>query len=178
MSSAVPAKSKKDNKMREIFVKKVVAHVCVGEAGDAVTKAVKILQTISGQQPVISKAKHTLRNFGIRRGDNVACHVTLRGDKAMTLLGNALKVKGFSLKKTCFSNNGHFGLGISEHIDMGVKYDPQTGITGLDLMVILGRRGSRISIRKRCRAKVGPNQRITQEEAQNFFVDQLSGTLL
>ncbi|RYH17112.1 hypothetical protein EON65_29070 [archaeon] len=47
--------------------------------------------------------------------------------KADDLLGLALKVKEFELKKKNFSNTGCFGFGITEHIDLGLRYDPATG---------------------------------------------------
>lgn len=72
-------------------------------------------------------ARYTVRSFGIRRNEKISVHVTLRGDKAQEILDRGLKVKEYELKKKNFSANGNFGFGITEHIDLGLKYDPSTG---------------------------------------------------
>ena len=59
-------------------------------------------------------------------------HVTVRGPKAEEILERGLKVKEYELKKRNFSETGNFGFGISEHIDLGIKYDPAIGIYGMD----------------------------------------------
>ncbi len=68
-----------------------------------------------------------MRSFGIRRNEKISVHVTLRGDKAQEILDRGLKVKEYELRKKNFSQNGNFGFGITEHIDLGLKYDPSTG---------------------------------------------------
>lgn len=70
---------------------------------------------------------------------------------------------------------GHFGFGINEHIDLGVKYDPATGIFGMDFYVVLGRRGFRVSRRKHTTSRIGPSHRISKEEAQAWFVKRFEG---
>ena len=82
---------------------------------------------MTGQEPVLNKCKYTIRSFGVRRGDKIATHVTVRGDKANEILERGLKVKEYELNKNCFSDRGHFGFGIQEHIDLGIRYDPYTG---------------------------------------------------
>ena len=59
-------------------------------------------------------------------------HVTVRGPKAEEILERGLKVKEYELRKRNFSETGNFGFGISEHIDLGIKYDPAIGIYGMD----------------------------------------------
>jgi ribosomal protein L5 len=54
-------------------------------------------------------------------------HVTIRGPKAEEILERGLKVKEYELRKRNFSESGNFGFGISEHIDLGIKYDPSIG---------------------------------------------------
>lgn len=88
-------------------------------------------------------AKITIRSFSIRRGEKIACHVTVRGDKARDLLERGLRVKEYELKKGCFSDMGNFGFGVREHIDLGLRYDPNTGIYGMDFYVVLKRPGKR-----------------------------------
>jgi len=71
----------------------------------------------------------------------IATHVTVRGEKAEEILEKGLKVKEFELLKRNFSNTGNFGFGISEHIDLGIKYDPTSGIYGMDFYIQLARPG-------------------------------------
>jgi large subunit ribosomal protein L11e len=52
-----------------------------------------------------------------------------------------LQVREYELRRDNFSQNGNFGFGIQEHIDLGIKYDPSIGIYGLDFYVVLGRPG-------------------------------------
>ena len=80
----------------------------------------------------LGKARYTVRTFGIRRNEKIAVHVTVRGPKAEEILERGLKVKEYELKKKNFSETGNFGFGISEHIDLGIKYDPAIGIYGMD----------------------------------------------
>ena len=159
---------KKDNVMRNIDIEKLVINCSVGEPGDKLTKAAKVLKDLSGQEPVMNKARITIRSFSVRRGEKIACHVTIRGDKARDLLERGLKVKEYELPKSCFSENGNFGFGVQEHIDLGLRYDPYTGIYGMDFYVVLRRPGQRVAKRKRARSTVGNSQRITQEDAQEL----------
>ena len=106
-------------------------NISVGESGDRLTKAAKVLEQLTGQQPIFSKARYTVRTFGIRRSEKISTHVTVGNrDKAMQILESGLKVKEYELLKKNFSATGCFGFGISEHIDLGIKYDPSTGIYG------------------------------------------------
>ena len=72
---------------------------------------------------------------------------------------------------------GNFGFGIDEHIDLGIKYDTSTGIFGMDFYVVLGRAGERISYRKAKSSRFGKFQRVSKEDAKNWFVEKLGGSV-
>ena len=61
--------------------------------------------------------------------------------------------------------SGCFGFGIQEHIDLGMKYDPFTGIFGMDFYVVLKRPGGRVTLRRRCQSKIGAKHRISKEDS-------------
>ena len=60
--------------------------ISVGESGDRLTRASKVLEQLTGQTPVTSKARYTVRSFSIRRNEKIAVHVTIRGPKAEEML--------------------------------------------------------------------------------------------
>merc|ERR1711981_266066 len=162
-SSSMPRNP--DNVMRKVQCDKLIINIAVGESGDRLTKAVRVLQQLSDQTPVENYARYTVRTFGIRRNEKIATHVTVRGDKAMDLIERGLKITDYEISSKHFSETGNLGFGVNEHIDLGLKYDPQTGIYGMDFFIVLCRPGFRVSRKKRCRGKVGLPHKITKEES-------------
>ncbi|MEM3139106.1 MAG: 50S ribosomal protein L5, partial [Archaeoglobaceae archaeon] len=127
-------------------------------------KAEKMLSTLVSQKPATTIAKKTIKNFGIRKKEKIGLKVTLRGEKAMEFLKKALKVKEMKLSKRSI-NAGNFSFGIAEHIDLpGVEYDPDIGVFGMDVCVVLKRRGYRVAERRIRNSKVGSSHRITKED--------------
>ncbi|KAG2382496.1 hypothetical protein C9374_005076 [Naegleria lovaniensis] len=171
-------KQKKDNPMRKVQIQKLCLNISPGEGGDRLQKAARVLQDLTGQVPVYHKARLTIRSFGIRRNEKIAVSVTVRGEKAYELLERALRVKDFELRNKNFSDAGNFGFGIQEHIDLGLKYDPNIGIFGMDIFAVLGRPGLRVSKKKRSPGKVGVQHRLTSKDAKAWFVDNFKGTIL
>jgi len=172
------AKDKSKNPMKELHIRKLCLNICVGESGDRLTRAAKVLEQLTGQQPVFSKARYTVRSFGIRRNEKIAVHCTVRGAKAEEILERGLKVREYELRKDNFSASGNFGFGIQEHIDLGIKYDPSIGIYGLDFYVVLGRPGFNVAHRRRKQGKVGFSHRLHKEDAMKWFQQKYDGIIL
>ncbi len=102
-------------------------------------------------------------------------HVTVRGPKAEEILERGLKVKEYELRKKNFSDTGNFGFGISEHIDLGIKYDPAIGIYGMDFYCCMGRPGARIAKRRRAKAKVGRSHQVSKDDSIKWFKTRFEG---
>ena len=158
-----------ENPMKEIKIGKVVVNIGVGQSGQPLSNAMQILQQVTGQQPNQRTAKQSIRPWGIRKGEPMACAVTLRGEKAEEFLQKAFTAVRHRINPRSFDKDGNFAFGIKEHIDIpGTRYDPQMGIIGMDVAVTLERPGYRVTRRKRANSKVGSSHRITSDEAREY----------
>merc|ERR1712228_76351 len=171
-------KVEKVNPMKEMRIAKLCINICVGESGDRLVRAGKVLEALTGQTPVFSKARYTVRSFGIRRNEKIAVHCTVRGPKAEEILERGLKVREYELRRDNFSLNGNFGFGIQEHIDLGIKYDPSIGIYGMDFYVVLGRPGMNVMKKKRKPGRLGFPHRLTKDDAMKWFQTKYDGIIL
>ena len=174
MSEDEMLKRWEENPMLKPKIEKVVVNISVGKSGEPLEKAVKVLKDLTGQNPCKRKAKQTIRNFGIRKGEPIACIVTLRKQRAMEFLKKVLPVVDNKLSKNCFDKYGNFSFGIKEHIEIpGVKYDPEIGIFGMDVCVSLSRPGYRVKKRRREKAKIGSKHLLTPKETMILVKDSL-----
>ncbi|MEM0453360.1 MAG: 50S ribosomal protein L5 [Sulfolobales archaeon] len=159
-----------ENPMYKPRVAKVTVNIGVGEGGEKLQRAAKVLEMLTGQEPSLRKAKKTIKEFGVRKGEPIAVAVTLRGEKAMKFLNLILEAVGWRVKKSSFDDYGNVSIGIKEHIMLpGVKYDPELGIFGMDVAITLERPGYRVMRRYRRKSRVPKRHRISKEEAQTFF---------
>jgi large subunit ribosomal protein L5 len=161
------------NPMLKPRIEKVTVNMAVGKSGEILERAAKVLQELTGQRPCKRKAKKTIRDFGIRKGEPIACLVTLRKERAKEFLKKAFQAVDNKLSKENFDNNGNFSFGIREHIEIpGTKYVPELGIHGMDVCVTLCRPGYRVKRRRRAKADVGAKHKLTSEEAMLFIKEE------
>ena len=149
LNNVVPELVKKFNykNMMEVpKLEKIVINVGVGEAKDnpkALESAVSDLTIISGQKPIITKAKKSIANFKIREGMAIGCKVTLRGvrmyDFADRLISLALpRVRDFrGVSADSFDGRGNYALGIKEQLIFPeISYDKIDKVRGMDIIFV------------------------------------------
>jgi large subunit ribosomal protein L5 len=164
--------------MREPFIAKVVVDICTG-GGEDLARAATILEQLTGQSPVQSKAHQTVRDFGIRKNEPIAVRVTLRNQIAVKFLQRTMKAKDDVLLLKNWDDDGNFAFGIAEHINIeGVKYDPQLGVQGMNITVCVERPGFRVKRRRRRKAKVPYRHRLTPEESMVFVKNKFGIEIL
>jgi large subunit ribosomal protein L5 len=166
LSEEALTKSWTVHKMLQPRIEKVVVNLNIGKSGEPLEKATHVLNEITNQTPIKRKAKKSIRDWGIRQGEPIACVVTLRHQKAIDFLKKVLPVVDNKVSRSSFDETGNFAFGLKEHIEIaGVKYDPDVGIFGMDVCVSVNRAGQRIKIRRRQTKRIGKNQMLTPEES-------------
>jgi large subunit ribosomal protein L5 len=135
-----------ENVMEVPKLEKIVINIGVGEAKENPKKlesAVKELEIIAGQKPVITKAKKSISNFKLREGMNIGTKVTLRGKKMYDFLDKLInialpRVRDFrGIKSTSFDGRGNYALGIKEQLIFPeIEYDMVDTLRGLDIIVV------------------------------------------
>lgn len=125
---------------------KIVINMGVGEAKDnskLLDAAVKDLEIIAGQKPVVTRAKKSVANFKIREGMPIGCKVTLRGEKmyefADRLINLALpRVRDFrGVNPNAFDGRGNYALGIKEQVIFPeIEYDKIDKVRGMDIIFV------------------------------------------
>ena len=169
---------KKENPMREILIDKVTVNMGVGEPGEGLNNAKKLMETLSESTAVETTAKDRNPTFKLRKGLPIGAKTTLRGKKAMEFLTKALAAKKKVLSESNFDRKGNFSFGIKEYIDFpGAKYDPGIGMLGFDVCVTLIRRGERVKRRNLKPSRVGKSHLITREDGIAFAKSMLDITV-
>ena len=161
--------------MRDLHVEKVVVNIGVGEAGERLVKAEKVLEMVTGQKPVETISKTVNRDLGIRQGMPLGCKVTLRGDVAEDFVRKALVIREMRVPVYSFDPEGNMSFGISDYTDFeGMKYDPEIGIFGMDISVVLRRPGNRITQRMLLKRRIPKGHRVQRDEAIQYMKDNFS----
>ena len=174
MSEDAILKRWKEQPMLKPRIEKVVVNLSVGKSGEPLEKASKVLKELTNQTPVKKKAKKSIRDFGLRKGEAIACVVTLRKQAAIDFLKKVMPVVDNKISRSSFDRQGNFAFGIKEHIEIaGVKYDPDVGIFGMDVCVSVNRPGNRVKIRRKHKAHIGSKHLLTPEESITFVKQTL-----
>jgi len=157
--------------MRRISIGKVVINIGVGKSGEAVERARKVLEQITSQKPASRKSKKSIRDFGTHKGEPIGLVVTCRGeDKCRELLGRLLAAREKKLSSSSFDDRGSVSFGLKEHIEIpGIRYDPEIGIWGMNVSVLLHRPGFRVSRRLRRSSSVGKSHVVSKDDSIEYF---------
>ena len=131
------------NVMQKPFIAKATINIGVGEGGEKLTRAEKLIESLVDQKPVRTYSKVTNPEFGIRKKQPIACKVTLRGDKmyefADRLINLALpRVRDFrGVNPNAFDGRGNYALGIKEQLIFPeIEYDQVDKVRGMDVIFV------------------------------------------
>lgn len=164
--------------MRGITVGKVVVNIGVGKSGEAVERARKVLELITGQKPNSRKSKKSIREFGIHKGEPIGLVVTIRGAGTNDLIARLLAAREKKMSESSFDDRGSVSFGLKEHIEIpGIRYDPEIGIWGMNVSVLLERPGGRVSRRLHKPGRIGKGHVVNKGEAIEYFKNQFGVTL-
>ena len=127
-------------------LEKIVVNIGLGEAKEnakALDAAVEDLAAITGQKPVITKAKKSVAAFKVREGMNIGCKVTLRGEKMYEFLDRLFsvalpRVRDFrGINPDSFDGRGNYSMGVKEQLIFPeIDYDKIDKIRGMDIIVV------------------------------------------
>lgn len=134
------------NVMQVPKLAKIVLNMGIGEAKEnskVLDSAMSELEIITGQKPVVTKAKNSIANFKLREGMPIGCKVTLRGDKMYEffdrLVNLALpRVRDFrGVNPNAFDGRGNYALGIKEQLIFPeIEYDKVDKVRGMDVIIV------------------------------------------
>tara|TARA_B100000131_G_C17818773_1_gene492838 strand:+ start:62 stop:601 length:540 start_codon:yes stop_codon:yes gene_type:complete len=127
-------------------ITKIVVNMGVGEAASdskKIESATIDLTTITGQKPMVTKAKKSIAGFKLRKGVNIGCKVTLRKDRMYEFLDRLIyialpRVRDFKgLSKNSFDRGGNYSIGIKEQIIFPeINYDKIDKVRGMDVSIV------------------------------------------
>lgn len=148
-TEVVPALVKKFNytsTMQVPRIEKIVVNIGVGDASSNakfIEDSVKELTQITGQKPVITKAKKSIATFKIREGMNIGCKVTLRGQRMFDFYDKLISIalprtRDFrGISKTGFDGRGNYTLGVREQLIFPeINYEQVSRVRGMDVIIV------------------------------------------
>ena len=131
-------------------LEKVVINIGVGDAtanAKALDDAVNDLTIISGQKPVVTKAKKSIATFKVREGQAIGCKVTLRGVRMYEFLDKLVsialpRVRDFrGVSRNAFDGHGNYTLGVKEQLIFPeIDYDKIAKVRGMDVVIVTSAR--------------------------------------
>ena len=134
------------NKMQAPDVKKVIVNIGLGEArtdAKVLDAASTDLATITGQKPVITRARRSIANFKIREGDPIGVMVTMRGNQMWEFLDRLLnatlpRIRDFrGVSPKAFDGRGNFSLGVQEQLIFPeIEYDSIDRVRGMQINIV------------------------------------------
>jgi large subunit ribosomal protein L5 len=137
---------KYENVMQIPRLKKISVNIGLGEAltnSKAVENAVRDLTTITGQKPIVTKARKSIATFKVRQGQPIGVKVTLRGDRMWAflerLISTALpRVRDFrGVSSDAFDGRGNYTLGLSEQLIWPeIQYDSIDKVRGMEITIV------------------------------------------
>lgn len=163
------------NPMTAPRIAKVTVNIGVGEGGEKLQKAEKVLAKLTGAKPVRTVGKELNRELGVRPGEPIGCKVTLRGDEAESFVKRALYSRKNKIYEYSFDNQGNLQFGIADYTNFeGERYDPDVGVFGMDVCITLEKPGARIKHRRLLTRSVPAHHRVSREEAKSFLVPKFN----
>ena len=158
------------NPMQQVRIAKATVNIGAGVGGEKLARAEKLIESITNQKPVRTISKVTNPEFGIGKGQPVACKVTLRGEKAHKSIKLILSGIDNKISPRQFDRQGNLSFGIEEHIDIpGMRYDPDIGIFGMNVNVTFEKPGYRLKRRKIQRKHIPHKHQVTPEETLEYM---------
>lgn len=146
VAPAMQAKFSYNNVMEIPKLDKIVINMGLGEAKDnakAIDSAVSDMAIISGQKPIVTKAKKSIANFKLRAGMPIGCKVTLRGEKMYEFVDRLVnlalpRVRDFrGVNPNAFDGRGNYALGIKEQIIFPeIEFDKVDKVRGMDIIFV------------------------------------------
>lgn len=149
LNEVVPSLKEKHNYKTIMEVPKLEKIVINMGVGDATTNsklldaALKDLETLSGQKPIVTKAKKSIAGFKVREGQSIGCKVTLRGENMYNFMDKLVSIglprvrdfRGVSPKS--FDGRGNYTLGIKEQLIFSeIEYDDVVKVRGMDIVFV------------------------------------------
>ena len=127
-------------------IEKIVVNCCSKDAvvnGKVVDAIMADIAAITGQKPVVARAKKSIASFKVREGHKIGCKVTLRGDNMYTFLDKLIsislpRVRDFrGLSPKSFDGRGNYTIGIKEQIIFPeIKFDEVEKVRGMDIVIV------------------------------------------